>query len=161
MIKDIKIISGGQSGVDRAALDFALKNQISCGGWCPKGRLAEDGRLHPKYPLMETDSTQYHVRTKANVLEADGTLIICYSEPGGGTALTLQLTRLENKPFFIFKLDEACQNKLVKFLKWLTENKIAVLNIAGPRESESPGVYSKALGLFESIIASIEDKTSG
>ncbi len=72
----MKIISGGQSGVDRAALDFCLENNIPCGGWCPKGRMAEDGRISDKYPLIETESEDYAERTRLNVENSDGTLII-------------------------------------------------------------------------------------
>ena len=78
MNRNFKIVSGGQSGVDRAALDFALENKIPCGGWCPKGRLAEDGRIHHRYPLRETSSTDYRVRTQANVEDSDGTLILYF-----------------------------------------------------------------------------------
>ena len=92
-----KIISGGQTGADRAALDVALELKIPCGGWCPKGRRAEDGRIDDRYPLKETPSTDYRVRTRLNVEESDGTLVITRGPLTGGTALTIKLVRENGK----------------------------------------------------------------
>ena len=92
MIK--KIISGGQTGADRGALDAALKLDFPCGGWCPKGRRAEDGPLDPKYPLMDTPGSDYETRTEWNVRDSDGTLILTHGsedEQEGGTALTIEI----------------------------------------------------------------------
>lgn len=89
----IKIISGGQTGVDRAALDAALQLGIPCGGWCPKGRKAKDGPIPDRYPLKETESGSYPVRTEMNVRDSDGTLILTWGRPTGGTALTVRLAR--------------------------------------------------------------------
>ena len=86
-----KIISGGQAGVDRAALDIALELGIECGGWCPKGRGAEDGRIGPKYPLLETGSEDPNVRTERNVRDSDATLIFTWGKPTGGTAYTIKM----------------------------------------------------------------------
>nr|WP_305800882.1 putative molybdenum carrier protein [Thiolapillus sp.] len=88
---DIRIISGGQTGVDRAALDVALELGLRCGGWCPKGRLALDGPLDERYPLKETESADYSVRTRLNVRDADATLILNCGELSGGTAYTLRV----------------------------------------------------------------------
>ena len=149
MITNIKIISGGQSGVDRAALDFAFENQISCGGWCPKGRLAEDGRIHKRYPLRETDNTDYRIRTKANVQDSDGTLILYIDKLGNGTALTKQIAKRLKKPCLVINLDKAFVEKIEKLHSWLTSNKVETLNIAGPRESSNPGIYSATLRFLE------------
>ncbi|MCD6446738.1 MAG: putative molybdenum carrier protein, partial [Candidatus Marinimicrobia bacterium] len=83
-----KIISGGQTGADRAGLDAAMELNIPVGGWCPKGRKSEDGPIDNKYPLQETTSGDYRVRTERNVKESDGTLIFTLGKPTGGTALT-------------------------------------------------------------------------
>ena len=149
MIRNIKIISGGQSGVDRAALDFALENQVPCGGWCPKGRLAEDGRIHKRYPLRETDNTDYRIRTKANVQDSDGTLIIYIDKLGNGTALTKQIAERLNKPCILISLDKAFAVKIEELHSWMEVNEIKTLNIAGPRESSNPGIYNVTLRFLE------------
>ena len=151
MIKIIKIVSGGQSGVDRAALDFALENQISCGGWCPKGRLAEDGRIDKRYPLQETKTKDYRVRTKANVEDSDGTLILYIDKLGNGTALTQQIAKHLKKPYLLIRLDRDYFEKSAELHSWLASNKIEVLNIAGPRESSNPGIYAKALKFLKKV----------
>src|SRR5262245_54833883 len=92
-----KIISGGQSGVDRAALDVALELGIPCGGWCPKGRRAEDGPLPDRYPLDETQTSFYPERTRRNVRDSDGTLILADGAAKGGTALTIELAEQMQK----------------------------------------------------------------
>ncbi|MCX5912053.1 MAG: putative molybdenum carrier protein, partial [Deltaproteobacteria bacterium] len=96
-----KIISGGQTGVNRAALDVAIEFGIPCGGWCPKGRKAEDGPIDPKYSLKETKSQEYQFRTEANVIEADGTLILTIGKPTGGTAYTAQMAFKYRKPHLV------------------------------------------------------------
>ena len=137
-----KIISGGQTGVDRAALDFALQNGYPCGGWCPKGRKAEDGPIDEKYPLTETGTFKYAVRTKLNVTDSDGTLILFDTEMGAGTKLTADYANNWGKPLLILNLNqaEACE----ELSHWLSANRIEVLNVAGPRESTNPGIHQKA-----------------
>jgi hypothetical protein len=141
-----KIISGGQSGVDRAALDAAIELGISHGGWCPKNRLAEDGAIPRKYHLRETDSSNYAVRTRWNVRDSGGTLIL-YREPlEGGTRFTWECTLQFNKPAFLVEL--GFPPLADAFYRWREENSIATLNIAGPRESQRPGIYSAAKQLL-------------
>src|SRR5207247_8623955 len=96
-----KLISGGQTGVDRAALDVALELGLPCGGWCPRGRRAEDGPIDARYPLQETRSAAYPVRTRWNVRDADGTLILMRGRPDRGTALTRELAEAMNKPLLV------------------------------------------------------------
>lgn len=134
-----KIISGGQTGVDRAALDVALELGIPCGGWCPQGRRAEDGLIPLRYPLEEASSPAYPLRTELNVQDGDGTLIITWSTPTGGTALTIKLAQKHHKPYLL--VDLAREVNVISIREWLIQNKIQVLNIAGPRESEAPGIY--------------------
>jgi Circularly permutated YpsA SLOG family len=145
-----KIISGGQTGVDRAALDVALELGLECGGWCPKGRRAEDGPIPESYPLQETDSDQYPPRTTMNVREADGTLIITRGEPDRGTGLTLQLAKRYRKPYFVVDLDQAIKPTDVR--RWLRSARILILNIAGPRESSIQGVYSQAIQFLRKVL---------
>ena len=142
-----KIISGGQTGVDRAALDFAIENGIPHGGWCPKGRRAEDGPLPLRYKLEETASAEYDARTRKNVEDSDGTLVIFRGELKGGTAYTAEYCQAIRKSHFLVDLDVLIDRKAVE--TWLVKNKIAVLNVAGPRESQSPGIYNLAKALLE------------
>jgi hypothetical protein len=143
-----RIISGGQTGVDRAALDVAIEMGIEHGGWCPKGRRAEDGRIDRRYRLKETESTEYAVRTERNVVESDGTLIICSGEPTGGTFLTRRLAERHGKPVLVVP---PSGRRAASVRKWLAENDIRELNVAGPRESTSPGVGARARQLLIAV----------
>lgn len=143
---NFKIISGGQTGVDRAALDFAHAKQINSGGWCPKGRWAEDGIISQKYQLQETTSDNIDERTAKNVEEADGTLIICRKRLDTGSLQTIQHCKTFGKPFLLIKEGE--ENS---FNKWMQSNSINILNIAGPRESNEPGIYIFALKILTEI----------
>ena len=138
----MKIISGGQTGVDCGALDAALKLDISYGGWCPRGRLAEDGPISERYQLRETDSAEYGVRTERNVLDSDATLILCRGPLRGGTELTLRLARQHGRPHRVVVLDS--QTETAEVRRWLVERHVEILNVAGPRESQSPGIETLA-----------------
>ncbi len=151
MIKISEIISGGQSGVDRAALDFALENGIECGGHCPKGRIAEDGYIDTKYPLQETISSNYSVRTRRNVACSDGTIILIINKMDRGTIITKQIARKTGKPVISLNLDAPQKPEILS--NWMKENNIGTVNIAGPRESFSPGIYLKALEFLRSNIS--------
>jgi formylglycine-generating enzyme required for sulfatase activity len=146
-----KIVSGGQTGVDRAALDLALEIEFPCGGWCPKGRKAEDGPLPPRYPLKETASEVYAERTEANVRDSDGTLVLVQGPPEGGTRLTIDLAVRQKKPYMVVNLSEAADPVAVR--QWLDRHGIRVLNVAGPRESEVPGVYARAKTFLQQLLA--------
>jgi hypothetical protein len=138
-----KIVSGAQTGVDRAALDAAIFLEIPHGGWCPKGRRAEDGVIPDRYELKETTSRDYSVRTEQNVIDSDGTMILFRDEMSGGTLLTLKLAQKHHRPFLCIDLDEFAQKEdLVpsSILNWIADQNIGVLNVAGPRESSSPGI---------------------
>jgi hypothetical protein len=137
-----KIISGGQTGADRATLDVGLELGFSCGGWYPKGRRAEDGPIPPHYLLQETDSTDYRVRTEKNVVDSRGTLVLTLGPVTGGTAYTVKLTKKHKKPYFI--VDLALQSDPKPALAWLLQNEIQTLNVAGPRESKVPGIHDLA-----------------
>lgn len=137
-----KIVSGGQTGVDRAALDAALSLGIMCGGWVPKGRRAEDGPIPSMYPMRETKSSAYDVRTRENVKDSDATLILTRGEPVGGTKLTLETAAELQRPYHIVDLKRT--HSPLAALRWLEAKRPAVLNIVGPRESTAPGVYAEA-----------------
>ena len=147
-----KIISGGQTGVDRAALDVGLALGLALGGWCPRGRRAEDGRIPDRYPLVETPERNYPTRTRRNIEDADGTLILNLGTLDGGTALTVAHARQIGKPCLIVALEEGIEP--ATFREWLEANHIAVLNIAGPRESKRPGVYDAACRCLASLFRS-------
>lgn len=136
-----QIVSGGQTGVDRAALDVALALGIPCGGWCPRGRLAEDGPIAERYPLRETRSTRYARRTLWNVRDSDATLILARGHLGGGTAYTARAAQDLERPLLVLPPDVV---HVARALDWLRANLVTVLNVAGPRESGAPGTYAAA-----------------
>jgi len=152
LIKSLRIISGGQTGVDRAALDFALENQIDCFGWCPKGRMAEDGIIPFSYPLKETKSSHYEERTRKNVEESQGLLVFVDDKPDNGTILAIDYAESLNKPIYIVHLTMNEEDQETGILNLLESNKISVINIAGPRESNSPGIYKKTKVFLEELL---------
>jgi len=148
-----KIISGGQTGADRAALDAAIKMGITHGGWVPKGRLAEDGPLPWHYELQETEDADYAERTARNIQEADGTLIVSQGALSGGSALTRQLAIRQKRPWLHIDLNaHTAFQAAVTVSRWLAEERIEVLNVAGPRASKDPHIYTKTLNLLESVV---------
>jgi len=136
--------------VDRAALDVALELGLPCGGWCPKGRRAEDGTVPDRYPLQETSSSDYRVRTEKNIEESDGTLVLAWGPPIGGTALTLKLARRHHKPYFVVDLVHGGDAMSVQ--EWAWTKKIRILNVAGPRESEAPGIHARAISFLKEVL---------
>lgn len=144
------IISGGQTGVDRAALDFAMANKISSGGWCPQGRLAEDGPLNVRYPLSETWLPDLLIRTEMNVIDSDATLILIFDEMDNGTRLTTDLARDHQKPVFVWKIGQ--NRNFMQFQNWLQKNNVSTLNVAGPRESNAPGIYRASLDILGELL---------
>ena len=145
-----KLISGGQTGVDRAALDVASAAGLQIGGWCPKGRLAEDGMIPMTYPLQETPSAQYAQRTRWNVRDADGTLILTCNDPTGGTALTIHEARHLDKPHLVIDLTTRPNPRAATL--WIAQKGITVLNVAGPRESTCPGIYDEAFDWLQKML---------
>lgn len=138
-----KILSGGQTGVDRAALDAAIRLGVPHGGWCPAGRKAEDGVIPDRYALRETFSPEYAERTRRNVADSDGTLIICAGPLTGGTALTVREARRFRKPYAVVNLllpRNEVDQALVRTGRWLQAKEVRVLNVAGPRASQHPGI---------------------
>lgn len=156
----MKIISGGQTGVDRAALDAAIALGIPHGGWCPKGRRAELETVIPeKYDLRETDSREFEERTKLNIRDSDGTIILVHETPikvTDGTILTIETIQQSNKPYRIIDLSK--ETELEKLVFWINDSNIKTLNIAGPRESQAPGIYTSSFTLLKKIFSSFLNK---
>lgn len=150
----MKVISGGQTGVDRAALDAAIALGLPHGGWCPRGRKAEDGIIPKRYHLKQHKSPKYPPRTAANIDRAQATLILWRKRRfGRGTELTIRMCQSMKKPYII--VDLADKNDMhVGFLqRWLKENHVRVLNVAGPRESSDPGVQREATWFLLDLFA--------
>ena len=143
-------MSGGQTGVDRAALEAALAFGLGCGGWCPLGRTAEDGLIDLRYPLRETPSSSYPQRTEWNVRDSDGTLVLTRGRARGGTALTISLARRQVRPLLV--LDLARSPDPAEVTRWAEEYDIATLNVAGSRESQQPGIQAEARAFLEEVL---------
>jgi hypothetical protein len=147
-----KIVSGGQTGVDRAALDAAIKLGIAHGGWVPKGRLAEDGPLPETYHLRETSTAVYAERTEKNVIDSDGTLIISRGELTGGSEATRESALKHERPWLHVDLSRmSAFMSAVRIADWLRAHGIRILNVAGPRASKDPRIYRDALSLLECV----------
>lgn len=142
------MISGGQTGVDRGALDAALFLGIPCGGKCPRGRRAEDGTIPPHYPLTEMQTSEYAHRTVANVRESDATLVVTISAPTGGTLLTIKNAERLDKCHFVLDLHGDERPALAN---WLSQYRPSVLNVAGPRESKFPGIAQQTYALLVTL----------
>jgi hypothetical protein len=148
--RELTIVSGGQTGVDRAALDVAISLGLRHGGWCPAGRWAEDGAIPSIYQLEETPSSNPEVRTERNVIDSDGTLILARGKLTGGTAYTRACAEECSRPFLVVDLANPCSPEEVR--RWLLKNKIRRLNVAGPRESVAPGIYEEAKGFLQRVL---------
>jgi len=149
-----KIISGGQTGVDRGALDAALEASFSCGGWCPPGRLAEDGAIPQRYPVTELDRGGYSERTLRNVLESDGTAILCPGEIEGGTAYTRDCCLVRGKPLLVIDAARIDTREAgAQISAFIERRKIAVLNVAGPRASKWPEAQHYANAALALVLA--------
>lgn len=149
-----KIISGGQTGADRAALDVAIKHNIHYGGWVPKGRKTEDGPLPEMYQLQEMPTGSYSARTEKNILDSDGTLIVSHGKLTGGSALTKDFAQKHSKPwihinFMATGFPDARQN----IIEWIDANRIQILNVAGARASKDPDIYRGTFELLEMVFS--------
>jgi len=148
MIK--KIISGAQSVVDRAALDFALKFNIPHGGWIPKGRIAEDGPLPDKYRLQEMPTSSYPKRTEQNVIDSDATLIFSRGKPTGGTEYTRKMVLKHKKQLVHIDLKlKTSYDATYRILSWIEFYHINILNVAGPRASKDPAIYNDVFKILD------------
>ncbi|MFQ5785390.1 MAG: putative molybdenum carrier protein [Alphaproteobacteria bacterium] len=159
-----RLVSGGQTGVDRAALDVALALGVRCGGWCPRGRRAEDGVIAARYPLRETSAAAYAQRTARNVRDSDATLVLLRGRAAGGTRATLRFAAWRRRPVLVVRLDRAGGRRVDArsgdVAGWLRSHRVRILNVAGPRESESPGVHADAVRFLRDLLAGAGRLTS-
>ena len=154
-----RIISGGQTGADRAALDIAVMYNIPHGGWIPKGRITEEGPLSDEYQLNEMPTASYPARTEQNVIDSDGTLIISHGKLTGGSAYTRKMAMKHAKPWFHADLNKLPTFQAAMIVEdWISQNKIAVLNVAGPRASEDPLIYGLVTVILELVYNLIRAK---
>lgn len=152
MNRALTILSGGQSGVDRGALDAALELGNPCGGWCPRGRMAEDGPIPPRYPLREIDGG-YTERTRRNVAESDGTLILHRGPLAEGSLLTLELCRELGKPVGLVDAGSSSPaTAAAEALAFIEAHDIERLNVAGPRRSRWTYAYHYAHDAVHELI---------
>jgi hypothetical protein len=148
-----KIISGGQTGADRAALDAAIKLGIPHGGWVPKGRLTENGPLPVKYALRETPTKLYPERTERNIVDSDGTLILSHGRLTGGSEYTRKMALKLNRPFLHIDLSRHTRfDAAAEINNWIVEYDIKTLNVAGPRASKDSKIYQATLDIIESVL---------
>lgn len=152
----VRIVSGGQTGVDRAALDAAVAAGLPHGGWCPRGRKAEDGIIPAGYRLDEASSSRYAERTFLNVRDSAGTLILSKGEPTDGTKLTVDFAKRLGRPCLVIMLDG--DDHSGEILRWIEERGIEVLNVAGPRESAAPGIHEEAKDVFARFLVALKKR---
>ncbi|HJN11714.1 MAG TPA: putative molybdenum carrier protein [Pirellulaceae bacterium] len=150
-----RIVSGGQTGVDRGALDAAIELGLEHGGWCPRGRRAEDGPIPLRYQLRETASARYPVRTRQNVIESDATLLFYRDHLHSGTELTFRLAKQHAKPYLLVDLETLLDPAVV--LDWINGEQVDTLNVAGPRESTAPGIARQTREFLTCCLASASE----
>ena len=150
----LEIISGGQTGVDRGALDAALEVGAKCGGWCPEGRAAEDGPIPDRYPLTELAGGGYPERTRKNVEDSDGTLVLHFGPLSAGTLFTLQVCEELLRPVCLIDgNDTSPVDGAAKARDFVTENDIRRLNVAGPRASHCAWAHDYSRDVIRGLLA--------
>ena len=150
--RPFRIVSGGQTGVDRGALDAALSLGVPCGGWCPEGRLAEDGVIPTRYPLVELRGAGYEERTRRNAEDSDGTLIITFGRASGGTARTIESCEKLGRPHLVVDATTVLlEDAVCEAVHFVREGDFRQLNVAGPRASGEPRAYEYACSLVREL----------
>ena len=148
-----KIVSGGQTGADQAALDVAIRLGIPHGGWVPKGRRTEAGALPCRYQMREMPTDGYAERTEQNVIDSDGTVILSHGALDGGSALTEIRAGEHGRPHLHLDMERLSIAEAADALKeWIENNAIRVLNVAGPRASKDPDIYRVTAAVLESLL---------
>ncbi|MFL6505522.1 MAG: putative molybdenum carrier protein [Candidatus Udaeobacter sp.] len=161
-MKALKIISGGQTGVDRAALDVALRHGIQCGGWCPAGGLDEFGKIPDQYPVQELQSGSFTERTLQNVKDSDGTVVIYPGELRAGTEHTVRFSVDLKRPHQLIEASKLSAEDAGELIaEFVRENKIGILNVAGPRQSEWPGGYDYASRALTAFLVACSHRAMG
>jgi len=157
-LKIKKIVSGGQTGADRGGLDAALEVGVPHGGWCPLGRLAEDGKIPEKYNQQELYSRFYAHRTEQNVIDSDVTVIFTYGAPQGGSKRTAQFAAKHNKPYLWIDMNDENRIAVAKVIEWLNEVRTSqiVLNVAGSRGSSNPDLQKRVCEIIKSVLLSMD-----
>jgi hypothetical protein len=155
----VKIISGGQTGADRAALDMAIEEGIPHGGWIPRGRKTEAGPLPEEYQLQEMPTDSYPKRTEQNVIDSDGTLIISHGELTGGSKYTREMAQKNEKPWIYVDADKFSVDAAVVVLRaWISGNNIRILNVAGPRASKDRRIYFVTREILVKVIRTNQEQ---
>ena len=161
-MKALKIISGGQTGVDRAALDVALKHRIDCGGWCPAGRLDEFGKIPDRYPIQELSGGGFTERTLQNVKDSDGTVVIYAAELRGGTDQTVRFCVEVRRPYQLIDASRVATAEAAQLIAdFVRTNRIDILNVAGSRQSEWPDGYDYAFRVLDIFLTSCSHRPVG
>jgi len=161
-VKALKIISGGQTGVDRAALDVALRHGIQCGGWCPAGRIDELGKIPDYYPVQELESGGFTERTLQNVNDSDGTVVIYPGELRGGSEQTVRFSVELKRPHQLIDASKlSAEDSAQLIAEFVRENRIGILNVAGPRESEWPEGYDYASRALDAFLLACSHRPMG
>ncbi len=152
-----RIISGGQTGADRAALDWAIAHRLPHGGWCPRGRLAEDGVIDARYQLRETPEAEYLQRTEWNVRDSDATLIVSLAPRlSGGSLATIELAAAHDKPCLHLSALQEPPDNARQLENFLRKHKVGILNVAGPRASGEPGVGAFIQQILDELLVNWE-----
>ena len=162
-----RIVSGGQTGADRGGLDAAIYAGIPHGGWCPKGRKAEDGVIPAQYKLQEMKSADYLKRTEANVIDSDATLLVTFGRPTGGSLRTVAFCRKHGKPYHQVDLSTLTVDRAVfDVCNWLQGDpdlndyedyqaappEKCILNVAGSRESKADGIQHETARIVVNVL---------
>ncbi len=152
-----KVVSGGQTGVDRGALEAAMESGLETGGWCPRGRLAEDGRIPERYAVLEFDSGRYEARTEQNVIDSGATLVLCRQQVSGGTQYTCEMAEHHGRPCLV--VDPDAPDSISATRDWLKRTLPDTLNVAGPRESKDAGIQELARKWLIRLFSEKQEKT--
>jgi hypothetical protein len=153
-----KIVSGGQTGADQGALAACIQRTFPYGGWVPKGRRSEKGKVPAKYRLRQHWSRHYPPRTEKNVVDSDGTVVFTFGKPDGGSLLTIDVAKKHHKPWLAVDLDLPREAAVVKVVRWIKRRlpDHAVLNVAGSRRSKAPGIHMAVKGVMVDVINELQ-----